>query len=110
MMAVNVQKILAARLQAKPRTAEGWETWEHKSWNIHRGVLHWQPTHSPPRWAEIEQAVRQQAALACRPSWLREFGFGVIVELAKLPADIDNAVRAVDVGGILPQCLAMDHP
>src|SRR3954469_7232757 len=94
---MNVEEALAPRLHRRDDLSNGeWSLWEHRTWNMHRGVLHWRPRQDPAGWSEVELAVRERVRPAYRPSWWRGFAFGVVAEVGKMPADAGSALGALD--------------
>lgn len=99
---------LAEALQTHLRLREDagdaeWQVWEHKTFNIHRGVLCWRPSRSHLSFAEMTALVRESVKAHYPVSWWRGFGFGVLIEARALPpdlADIDDAIatRAAEKG------------
>ena len=89
--------ILETKLRHDPARSSGdWRVWEHKTLNIHRGVLCWRPAEEPATYGGVSAAVRAKVAECFKRSWWRGFGFGVVVELDRMPAGIEAADDDVD--------------
>ena len=93
-----IQEILGSRLRhdSAPSDAE-WSVWEHKTFNIHRGVLEWRPQNRLEQYSEVTTAVRGKVAETFKRAWWRGFAFGVLVELPQLPSDAADCGTDVDV-------------
>jgi hypothetical protein len=74
----------------------GWDSWERKSLNMHRAVLHWDATGRKHTLDEIRDEVRTIVRERFRPSWWRGFGFGVIVSLADADDSLRDAFSLID--------------
>ncbi len=88
-------------LEAKLRLRDGgagseWRVWEHKTLNLHRGVLHWRPAADALSAEEIGRRVREEVERAFRISWWRGFGFGAWVESKAVPRDIAALIDSID--------------
>ena len=95
--AVSLDHILEAKLRHDPaRSSDAWGVWEHKTLNMHRGVLHWRPRDAPAAYGDVTSAVRAKVAECFKRSWWRGFGFGVVVELDRMPAGIEAADDDID--------------
>ncbi len=79
----------------EPSPGAGWRVWEHKTLNIHRGLLHWQPGEAVP-FRAMAVRIRQQAEALFRVSWWRGFGFGAVLEVPSVPPDLPSIEAAVD--------------
>jgi hypothetical protein len=73
-----------------------WQIWEHKTLNIHRGVLYWSPSDASLTFAEMENRVRKKVAESYRVSWWRGFAFGVVVHSKAVPPDISAIESTID--------------
>lgn len=92
---MSLESILQTAL--RPREISGddqWQVWEHKTLNIHRGVLVWRPQQALS-WHEMSEAISQQAQVAYKVRRWRGFGFGVIVESPTIPEDIATIDEAI---------------
>ena len=86
-------KVLQLKLQHRPTLSnDEWSVWEHKTWNIHRGVLCWRPMHEELTIDELATTVREKVERSFKRSWWRGFGFGVLVVLDAKP----DAFKIVD--------------
>jgi hypothetical protein len=93
-----IREILASRLRYdRERSNAEWSVWEHKTLNIHRGVLVWHPLHQVARYSEVTTAVRKKVAETFKRSWWRGFAFGVFAELPLLPEDVADCQTDIDV-------------
>jgi hypothetical protein len=70
--------------------------WEHKTFNIHRGVIHLRVTQDNLTYLQIAGVVREQIASSFRVAWWRGFGFGVVIESAEIPEDMADIVALID--------------
>lgn len=65
----ELKKILGRQLQPRPTTDDEWQVWEHKTLNIHRGVLHWQPKHEVLSAVSLIEGIRAKAQQSFRMAW-----------------------------------------
>lgn len=72
-----------------------WTLWEHKTINMHRAILHWS-NESNLAYPAISDAIRNKIAEKYKVSWWRGFGFGVIIDVPTLPADVDTIDDSID--------------
>lgn len=94
----TVKDILGGYLRHDPAKSDAqWTVWEHKTFNIHRGVLVWTPQRAVARYPEVSDAVRGKIATTFKPSWWRGFAFGVLAEVPALPLDARDCEMDVDV-------------
>ena len=87
-------------LQTRPRLRDDivdteWRLWEHKTLNIHRGVLHWR-TAERLNGLGVAERVREQVESRYRVSWWRGFGFGVLIESATAQEQLAGIGEWVD--------------
>ncbi len=95
---MTVDDILRARLHTRDDIAGSeWRLWEYKTFNLHRGVLHWLPAGEPAIGSPLAERVREQVEARFRVSWWRGFGFGVIVESAAIPQDLTAIEASIDI-------------
>ena len=93
----TVDGILEKRLRLRDAPGHGeWRLWEYKSFNMHRGVLHWQPVGDPLSCGELAQAIRQRVKDTYRVSWWRGMAFGALVEVRDLPEDVTSIDASID--------------
>ena len=86
-------KVLQLKLQHKPTLSnDEWSVWEHKTWNVHRGVLCWRPMLEDLTIDELATTVREKVERSFKRSWWRGFGFGVLVVLDAKP----DAFKIID--------------
>ncbi len=65
---MSVGEILGATLRRRDDLGgDEWCLWERRTWNVHRGAMHWRPRQDPASWAEVERAVREKVRAAYRP-------------------------------------------
>ena len=88
--------IIQSRLQAI-RSLPEWSFWEHKTLNVHRGVVRWRPQAAPESAAQVERSVRAAVGMTYRISWWRGFGFGVLLELDHCPEALAEVANLIDV-------------
>jgi hypothetical protein len=84
----------------KPVSADlppGWQLWEHKTLNMHRGVIHWDATAGGRTLADIRDRVRGLVRGSFRPAWWRGFGFGAVVSVEHADDSFARAADLVDV-------------
>ena len=94
---VTVEDILAGRLKPREDASDSaWTAWEHRTLNMHRGVLRWRPARATVPVEEIEQAVRERVRETFRIGFLRGFGFGALIELDTIPRDVDALEATTD--------------
>ena len=94
---IDQAKILESKLQREPSLSGGaWSVWEHKTWNVHRGVLCWTPEATEIGADELAAAVRQKVEQSFRRSWWRGLGFGVLTELAAAPDRFKTIDQHID--------------
>ncbi len=85
---MSVEEMFQTMLRLRePVAGPEWQIWEHKTFNIHRGVLRWRPQ-DPLTFGKMSQAVLEQVKTSFRVSWWRGFGFGVLIEVPALPEDL----------------------
>jgi hypothetical protein len=91
-----LEPILAKRLKPSPGALPAWLAWQHKTLNIHRGVLlHW--TALNPTWHELSQQTIAAAQRSFKSSWWRGFGFGAVLEVSSLPVDCECVIESISV-------------
>ncbi len=94
---MSVDEVLGSKLRQRELGADPRQKiWEHKTLNIHRGVLQWQVTAESPTLAELSASVRDQIAEAFHVSWWRGFGFGALIEIKSVPKDISTIGSTID--------------
>jgi hypothetical protein len=95
--AVSIDQILKVKL--KPRidlSGSGWTIWEHKTLNMHRAVLVWEPEPAPRQYAEIPGIVRAKVEACLKSSWWRGLGFGLVAILPSAPEGVEACVDDID--------------
>lgn len=90
----GINGALALRLQWRERESD-WAIWEHKTFNIHRGVLHWCAPDNLG-FQEIAHVVRQRVKQLFPITWWRGFAFGVLIESPRLPPDVVAIDATID--------------
>jgi len=73
-----------------------WKYWEHKTFNIHRAIVHWVPSEPISNLAEIKEKVRSKITKHFKRSWWRGFGFGVVAEFNTPPGNLNDTRELVD--------------
>jgi hypothetical protein len=73
-----------------------WLLWEHKAFNIHRAVIHWDASKLKLTLSDIQKNVRDLIKRQFKVRFWRGFGFGTVVALAELPYDISAFEKSVD--------------
>jgi hypothetical protein len=102
---VSISDVLSHRLKPKPADVpSGWTLWEHKTLNIHRGVIEWDSSGSRVRLDSLRDEVRDVVRQRFRPSWWRGFGFGVIVTLDEFDESLKEASSLIDVRNTSKGC------
>jgi hypothetical protein len=92
-----ISQALQTRLQLRESTlGNEWQIWEHKTFNIHRGVLHWRPTIANLSYVDMVAQIREQVKANYSISWWRGFAFGVVIESPEIPADISMIEESID--------------
>lgn len=92
-----LEDILRSKLDARePQADPAWTIWEHKTFNLHRGVVHWRPREPNVTLSTAIDEIRKQVTASYRRSWWRGFAFGALIELALLPDDISAIADPVD--------------
>jgi hypothetical protein len=85
---VSVAEVIGARLRPRGHDlGPEWHVWEHKTLNIHRGVLHWQTADACADLTNLPELIRANVKASFRISWLRGFAFGVLIESDARPLD-----------------------
>ncbi len=94
---MSVEEVMRSRLYLREDILETeWRLWEHKTLNIHRGVLHWRPTDQFSSLAQMSERVREQAESRFRVSWWRGFAFGALIEAETIPPDLSAMEDWID--------------
>jgi len=94
---MSADEILKQKLKAQPDLSDAeWTVWEHKTLNMHRVVLVWQPQQIPPHYAEIPGIVRAKVGALFKVSWWRGMGFGLLAVLPSVPAGVESCVDDID--------------
>ena len=96
--ATGLGNILEAKLHLNAEQAtDEWVPWEHKTWNMHRGVILWKPKSRIESASEIISQVRDQTRSIYKMSWWKGFAFGAIVILPEPPNDLEKLEEAIDI-------------
>lgn len=102
---MSISEVLSRRLKPKPaEVPSGWALWEHKTLNIHRGVIEWDSRGSQVCLDSLREEVRDVVRQRFRPSWWRGFGFGVIVTLDVFDESLKDAASLIDVRNTSKGC------
>ncbi len=95
---MSVDDILQTKLRLRESGPDhAWRVWEHKTLNLHRGVLHWRPVGESPTFERISRSIRVRVASTYRISWWRGFAFGALVETPTIPKDVEALKSVIDV-------------
>ena len=76
-----------------PRT---WTLWQHKTLNIHRGIIHWDQTANAATMDKARDEVRHVVQSRFRPTWLRGFGFGAVITMSEIDDSYKNVADLID--------------
>lgn len=79
----------------KKRKDEDWTLWEHKTLNIHRAILHWEPA-AELSYPAMSEAVRNKIDETYKISFWRGFAYGVIIDISYMPDKIDMIAESID--------------
>ena len=96
---VTVEEAIAARLAPKEARSPdaSYTLWEIRRWQLHRGVIYLDYDTAGSA-VELRDQLRQ--IVACefdlRWTWLRGFGFGVVVHSRSLPSDLHLLESCID--------------
>jgi hypothetical protein len=90
-------EFVKGRLKPFSLDLPGCNSWQHKTLNMHRGVIHWDATTTPCTVMEIQDKVRTIVRQRLRPSWWRGFGFGAVVSLSDVDDSLKEVANLVDV-------------
>ena len=94
---MSVENILQTKLRLlQPVAQTGWQIWEHKTFNIHRGVLRWQPLGESLTFSQMSQSIFEQVKASFRVSRWRGFAFGALIEARAFPKDIAQIDSTID--------------
>ena len=94
---MSIEQAIETRLKPVPaKTPGGWSVWEHKTLNMHRGVLHYRPERRDTTISELNTRVLEMRAAQFRVSWWRGFGFGVLVDIGRMPEDMESIGECID--------------
>ncbi len=93
----TIGDVLSTRLAPATRVpGHQWRLWEKKTFNIHRGVVHWRPDASSLSASDLSSLVRSTVKECFRISWWRGFGFGVVLELPSAPEGLESIHDGID--------------
>jgi hypothetical protein len=73
-----------------------WSIWEHKTFNMHGAVVHWDAENLEPTISDIQKNIRDLIQGQFKVGFWRGFGFGAVIELRDLPDDISGFEKIVD--------------
>lgn len=89
-------------------------TWEHKTWNIHRGVIHWRTSLEKLNPDQVFAVVRDHIFETYKMRWWRGFAFGVILEAHVIPEDSRDLATLLDMApnpeGVWQWLICVCHP
>jgi hypothetical protein len=92
-----VDDVLQTRLRCRQSGANSdWRIWEHKTFNMHRGVVQWRLNHEAMSYDQMAQAVSERVQESFRLSWWRGFAFGALIESPTIPQDIAKIEATID--------------
>jgi len=92
-----VDDILRLKLKERSGLSEPeWAVWEHKTLNMHRAVLVWQPEQAPAEYAAVSALVRAKVGSLFKVSWWRGMGFGLVATLPSIPEGVEACVDDID--------------
>jgi hypothetical protein len=95
---LSIEEILSRHLEFRQDIlGTEWQLWEHKTLNIHRGVLHWRSENREPVLSQMSQNIREQVESRFRIGWWRGFAFGVLIEAPAVPPDLSAIEDWIDV-------------
>ncbi len=94
---MSVDDILKLKLKKRSDVSDReWTVWEHKTLNMHRVVLVWQPEQSPSQYSKIPEIVRAKVEALFKVSWWRGMGFGLVAILPSAPNGVKVCVDDID--------------
>lgn len=94
---MSVDDILTTKLKKRSDVSNHeWTIWEHKTLNMHRVVLVWQPEHLPAQYSDIPGIIRGKVEALFKVSWWRGMGFGLVAILPSVPNGIEACVEDID--------------
>ena len=94
---MQLDAILEKRLTKRHELSDPeWSVWEHKTFNMHRCVLVWEPSSIPLRYSMFSEIVRAKIASLFKVSWWRGMGFGLIAIMSAEPEGIESCVDDID--------------
>ncbi len=89
-------------------------SWEHKTWNIHRGVIHWRTALEALNPDQIFAVVRDHVFEIYKMRWWRGFAFGVVLEAHVVPEESRDLATLIDMAenpeGTWQWLLCVCHP
>jgi len=99
---MNLDDILETRLSRRSDgESSDWCVWEHKTLNIHRGVLQRRVQDKAYEYAQFMEEVRQHVQACFRYQWWRGFAFGVVIEVSVIPADLPLIEQSIDTRALI---------
>jgi hypothetical protein len=94
---MSVENILKSKLKKRSDVSNReWTVWEHKTLNMHRVVLVWQPEQTPSQYSEISGIVRAKVEALFKVPWWRGMGFGLVAILPAVPGRVELCVDDID--------------
>lgn len=93
--------------------SNAWRLWELKNANMHRGIIIYEPSHDLA-FQQIEALVRELVVNRYKPTWIRGFGFGVVIQFNIAPnfelRDFINCIDSYNKNkGVFQWVVAVDH-
>lgn len=92
-----VEEILDTHLNSREDIlGTEWRLWEHKTLNLHRGVLRWRAADRIASLPQMSESVREQVESRFRVAWWRGFAFGTLIEAETIPPDLPTIEDWID--------------
>src|SRR6266496_3083085 len=92
-----IDDILSKKLRkVEAMSSAEWQVWEHKTFNMHRGVLEWTSGRILKSYGEASGAIRAEVAQRFKVSWWRGMGIGVVIYLNSPPEGITACLDDID--------------
>ena len=91
---MNVEEVLQTKLLMRESSTADCQVWEHKTLNIHRGVLKLRFT-DRQSLSGMSDTVRERVRESFGVSWWRGFGFGAVVESPNIPDDVATIASCI---------------
>lgn len=93
----DLDKIFSTKLKPLCNdTKDNLRVWEHKTFNIHRAILHYRFETECKEYDEIGDLVRKEINDRFKVSWWRGLGYGVVIEELALDGEKDDFLKYID--------------